>query len=78
MLNDPRASIPPVAKIDLGVRYTFPVRSALELELAAFVKNVTDNETYDGFTSGAGQGSFIDWANPGIGRTWGVSLGARF
>ena len=78
VLNDPRASIPPVTKIDLGVRYEFPVHDGLDLELAGFVKNVTDNTTYDGYTSGDAQGSFIDWANPTVGRTWGVSLGARF
>ena len=78
VLNDPRASIPPVAKVDLGMRYAFPVSGGTELELAAYVKNVTDNTTYDGYTSGEAVFSFIEWANPSPGRTWGASATVRF
>ena len=78
VINDPRASIPPVTKVDLGVRYEFPVSGNTTLEVSGFVKNVTDNTTYDGYTSGEAVFTFIDWANPSPGRTWGASLTARF
>ena len=78
VLNDPRGSIPPVTKIDLAVRYAFPVNDKLRMTLTGFVKNVTDNTTYDGFTSSNTVQSFIDFAIPSVGRTWGVSLGAEF
>lgn len=78
VLNDPRASIPPVAKLNLSVRYEFPVSGGTTLELSGFVKNVTNNTTYDGYTSGDAPFSFIDWANPAVGRTWGASLTAKF
>ena len=78
VINDPRASIPPVAKVDLGVRYSFPIAGKTELELGAYVKNLTDNTTYDGYTSGEAVFGFIDWANPSIGRTWGASATVRF
>ena len=78
VLNDPRGSIPPVAKIDLGARYEFTLRDGLDLQLAAFVKNVTDNTTYDGTTSANTLNQFIDFVNPNVGRTWGTSLTARF
>ena len=78
VLNDPRGRIPPVTKLDLGIRYSFPVRSTLELEVAGFVKNVTDNTTYDGMISGNRTGTFLEFAIPTVGRTWGMSLAARF
>ena len=77
-LNDPRGSIPPVTKIDASVRYNFPVHSGLDLEVATFVKNITDNTTYDGTTSANTLRSFVDFAIPSVGRTWGASLTARF
>lgn len=77
-LNDPRGSIPPVARIDLGVRYELPISGQTQLEISGFVRNVTDNTTYDGITSGESPGSLVEFANPMAGRTWGVSLGARF
>ena len=78
VLNDPRGSIPPVTKVDLAMRYQFPVRDKLNMTLTGFVKNVTNNTTYDGFTSSNTIGSFIDFAIPSVGRTWGVSLAADF
>ncbi|GLV26770.1 TonB-dependent receptor [Sphingobium sp. Cam5-1] len=78
VLNDPRGSIPPVTKIDLGVRYELPVAGNTTVELAGFVKNVTNNTTYDGYTSGDAVGTFIEFANPSPGRQWGASLTARF
>ena len=78
VLNDPRGSIPPVAKIDLGARYSFPVNSGLDIELAAFIKNVTNNTIYDGMSSGNSPFTIIEEVNPTVGRTWGASLTARF
>ncbi len=78
VLNDPRGSIPPVTKIDLGARYELPVTGNTTIEVAAFVKNVTNNTTYDGYTSGEAVGTFIEFANPSPGRQWGASLTARF
>lgn len=78
LLNDPRGSIPPVTKIDLAARYEFPMTSSLDLTLTGFVKNVTNNTTYDGFTSSNTIKSFIDFAIPSVGRTWGISLAADF
>ncbi|MFK4793971.1 TonB-dependent receptor [Sphingobium sp. ZW T5_29] len=78
VLNDPRGAIPAVTKIDLGARYELPVAGNTTVELAAFVKNVTNNTTYDGYTSGEAVGTFIEFANPSPGRQWGASLTARF
>ena len=78
VLNDPRGSIPPVARIDVGVRYEFPIADRTRLEIAGFLRNLTDNTTYDGITSGESRGTLIEFANPSVGRTWGASLTARF
>ncbi|MFK4794184.1 TonB-dependent receptor [Sphingobium sp. ZW T5_29] len=77
-LNDPRGSIPPVARMDLGIRYELPISGRTQLELSGFVRNVTNNTTYDGITSGESPGSLVEFANPMTGRTWGLSLGTRF
>ena len=78
ILNDPRGSIPPVGKIDLAARYEFPPTGNVTLEIAGFVKNVTDNTTYSGQSSGNSVGTFLDYANPQVGRQFGGSLTARF
>ena len=64
--------------MDVGIRYELPVGDSTKLEISGFVKNVTDNTTYDGITSGESPGSLVEFANPITGRTWGVSLSARF
>lgn len=78
VLNDPRGSIPPVGLLDLGVRYKLPPVGGATMQLSGFVKNVTDNTTYSGFTSGNSQGTFIEFAIPRVGRTWGASLTVDF
>jgi len=78
VLNDPRGSITPTGILDLSARYSFPVVGSLNLEVSAFVKNVTDNTTYTGSTSGNAVGTFLEFAIPRVGRTWGTSLSARF
>ena len=60
------------------MRYEFPVHDKLKMTLTGFVKNVTNNTIYDGFTSSNTIGSFIDFAIPSVGRTWGASLAADF
>ena len=77
-LNDPRGSIPPVARVDAAIRYELPVGDSTKLEISGFLKNITNNTTYDGITSGESPGSLVEFANPITGRTWGASLSARF
>lgn len=77
-LNDPRGSITPTGILDLSARYSFPVTGSLTLEVSGFVKNVTDNTTYMGSSSGNSVGTFVEFAIPRVGRTWGTSLSARF
>ena len=77
-LNDPRYSVPATTRIDLGAGYKFPIRANVDLALNFSVKNVTDNTTFAGGSSGNTVGTFIEELIPTIGRTWGVSATVSF
>ena len=78
VLNDPRGTAAAVGLLDLSVRYKLPPISGATLQLSGFVKNVTDRTTYSGMSSGNSVGTFIEFAIPRVGRTWGASLTAEF
>lgn len=77
ILNDPRSLIPSTTKIDASARYIFPI-DRVELKLTGFVKNITNKHPYTGMFSANQPGSNFEFAVPDPGRTYGVSLEARF
>lgn len=78
VLNDPRGSIPPTTRINMGARYKMPVRQGVDLQLDVFVKNLTNDTHYTGMSSGNSRGTFIDFANPFPSRSWGASATVSF
>ena len=76
LLNDPRGYQGPVTKLDLATRYEFPL-GGLDWTLTGFVKNVTNATPNNTFVTGY-QGSFVEFWSQEIGRTYGVTLRAKF
>jgi iron complex outermembrane receptor protein len=76
LLNDPRGFQGPVAKIDLSARYELPL-AGVDWSLTGYVKNVTNQTPKNTFVTGY-QGSFVEFYSEEVGRTWGVTLRAKF
>ena len=77
-LNDPRFSVPPTARINLGAGYKTRLASGFDLGIDLFIKNVTDNTTFAGGNSSNSRGSFLEEVIPVAGRTWGASATVSF
>ena len=76
LLNDPRGYQGPVAKLDLSARYEVTA-AGVDWSLTGFVKNVTNQTPKNTFVTGY-QGSFVEFYSEEVGRTYGVTLRAKF
>ena len=65
-----------MTKLDLSARYERDI-AGIHWSLTGFVKNVTNATPNNAFVTGY-QGSFVEFWSQEVGRTYGVTLRARF
>ncbi len=76
LLNDPRGHQDTVTKLDAAIRYNVDI-NGVDWTLTLFGKNLTNQTPNNAYVTGY-QGSFVEFWNQEVGRTYGATLQANF